>query len=990
MLIQKRSIISVCLLVMFCFLLTGVGKSNLASDTNLVFKVPPSNYDSKSISSGNNISQTLTHSGIPIPPKGSLYHGVHPGGKDGDETDISSLSVYEKAAGKPASWVYFSNEWGKDRAFPQKNAEAIRNAGSIPFIRLMIRSTTKEVDVNGPNSVEKQFTLDHIIRGDFDNDFRVWAKEAVRFGSPLMVEYGTEVNGKWFAWNAAWNDSNGNDNTGTPISKDGAKKFKTAYRHIIQTMKNEGANNISWVFHVNNEDDPDVEWNRMSSYYPGDQYIDLIGVSLYGALTPNEEISEEKKSFFNQFNKVYSKLTTISSDKPIALLEFGSAAGNPFLNQDKWANEALQTIIDKSDNWPRLIGFAWWNEAWPNDDDPKHDTSMHVQDNPLLAAVFQKWLQSDHVLGHIDLDGQTMKPTGMGVLHGRQYPLHTNIIATTFWVGELFNPNAPDGSQVFSTFDDQWMTRYGGCDGVVVNNQCQTERRMASNDFFPTSMTPKMNPFYLDLPFDDLHDEIAFQMRDKVIPWANDPGYAGRTGDKSFSYMKGRWVKLMRNGRTCYGQIEDAGPGQYHDNKYVFGSEDVRPTNKKFNGAGMDVSPALNGCLDFSELNGENDKVDWQFVDDVDVPPGPWKTFATTDKTAFLLDAIRLTPNNKELYKELVLIYQTQKPGSISVFVSGDKIDFKDGNDEVNPIIINGSTLVPIRKISEQLGAQVGWDGNTHTAAIRLSDITIQLVQDSMKASVNGNSVTLEVQAQNIGGHILVPLRFISEQFNKDVDYVPGDQGTAIISIVDKLPPTSNSTKNTGTTSGSKPSAPPLALVYRGPASCDGCSEAAADLINKSIRKFKVEFVGSNESMKINAGTLKDAALYVQPGGGSDVNTALQQMGDAGKVITNYVRNGGRYLGICMGGYLARSHDGFDLLPGESEEYITTSGATVQSDNDTVVQVSWRGNQRYLYFQDGPDLVADTNSVDMDVLGRYSNGKIAALVTQRGTGGLAL
>jgi hypothetical protein len=632
MFLQKRkSIISALVLVLFFCMLIGIGKWNKSSSTNLVFDGPTSGNERNSDTSVNDLPQTLTHSEIPIPPKGSFYHGVHPSGKNGDETDISNLSSYEKAVGKTASWVYFSNEWAKDRTFPQKNAQAIRNTGSIPFIRLMMRSSTKEIDGNDPESMEKQFTLDHIIKGDFDNDLQAWAKEARRFGSPLIVEYGTEVNGKWFAWNAAWNDSKGNDKTGTPISKDGAEKFKTAYRHIIQTMKNEGANNISWVFHVNNEDDPNVEWNRMASYYPGDQYIDLIGVSLYGALTPKEEVDEEKKSFFNQFNRVYRKLTSISSDKPIALLEFGSAAGNPSLNQDKWANEALQTIIDKPDNWPKLIGFAWWNEAWPNDDDPKNDTNMRVQDNPSLSAVFQKWLQSDHVLGHVDLAGRTMKPTVMGALHGRQYPLHTNIIATTFWVGELFDPNASDGSQVFSTFDDQWMTHYGGCDGVVVNNQCQTERRMASNDFFPTSMTPKMNPFYLDLPFDDLHDEISFQMRVKVIPWANDPGYAGRAGDISFSYMKGRWVKLMRNGHTCYGQIEDAGPGQYHDNQYVFGSDDTRPINKKFNGAGMDVSPALNGCLHFSEINGENDKVDWQFVDDVDVPPGPWKTFAATD-----------------------------------------------------------------------------------------------------------------------------------------------------------------------------------------------------------------------------------------------------------------------------------------------------------------------------------------------------------------------
>lgn len=148
--------------------------------------------------------------------------------------------------------------------------------------------------------------------------------------------------------------------------------------------------------------------------------------------------------------------------------------------------------------------------------------------------------------------------------------------------------------------------------------------------------------------------------------------------------------------------------------------------------------------------------------------------------------AISLAPDSQQLYQELVNVYHEVKPGVISVFLNGEKLDFKDGNDEVNPVIINGSTLVPIRKISESLGAKVDWNNDTHTATIRLLNSTIQLVQDSTNASVDGNSIQLEVPAQNLNGHILVPLRFISEQFNKKVDYVPGQEGTAIIPIVEK------------------------------------------------------------------------------------------------------------------------------------------------------------------------------------------------------------
>lgn len=235
-------------------------------------------------------------------------------------------------------------------------------------------------------------------------------------------------------------------------------------------------------------------------------------------------------------------------------------------------------------------------------------------------------------------------------VHGRVYPVHTKIVATSFWVGELFDPGRPDGSQVCSTYDPNWAFNWsgvnsgkvpssaegcagaiiGGCDGIPgAKSKCDTEARTAANGFFPTKVTPKENPFYLDLPYDDLNDATAHKERDSVIPWAHDAGYPGRV-----SMMKNRWVLIVGpNGHTCFGQIEDAGPAQgsnYHDKAYVFGSNDARPLNPEFGRAGMDVSPALNGCLGFKELDGDSDQVSWRFVDDVDVPPGPWKTIVTT------------------------------------------------------------------------------------------------------------------------------------------------------------------------------------------------------------------------------------------------------------------------------------------------------------------------------------------------------------------------
>ena len=61
---------------------------------------------------------------------------------------------------------------------------------------------------------------------------------------------------------------------------------------------------------------------------------------------------------------------------------------------------------------------------------------------------------------------------------------------------------------------------------------------------------------------------------------------------------------------------------------------------------------------------------------------------------------------------------------------------------------------------------------------------------------------------------------------------------------------------------------PPKALVYRGPASCEGCPEAVAELLESSPLKFQVSFAGPTEDIDIDEHTLKGVQVYAHPGGG--------------------------------------------------------------------------------------------------------------------------
>ena len=177
----------------------------------------------------------------------------------------------------------------------------------------------------------------------------------------------------------------------------------------------------------------------------------------------------------------------------------------------------------------------------------------------------------------------------------------------------------------------------------------------------------------------------------------------------------------------------------------------------------------------------------------------------------------------------------------------------------------------------------------------------------------------------------------------------------------------------------------PLALVYRGPAARPAaCSEAVAALLASSRHAFDVRYVGPRDDLPLTAETLAAAAVYAQPGGGTLAH-GYARMRRHRKAIRHYVRGGGRYLGFCLGGYLAGATPGFDLLPGDTDRWIDRPGASVRHDGDDLVRLSWRGRDRTVFFQDGPHFVLDPHR-HADVLGRYPDGAVAAVVTAFGAG----
>ncbi|MFC4604602.1 BPL-N domain-containing protein [Rhodococcus kronopolitis] len=178
----------------------------------------------------------------------------------------------------------------------------------------------------------------------------------------------------------------------------------------------------------------------------------------------------------------------------------------------------------------------------------------------------------------------------------------------------------------------------------------------------------------------------------------------------------------------------------------------------------------------------------------------------------------------------------------------------------------------------------------------------------------------------------------------------------------------------------------PVALVYRGKAACQGCAESVAQLLETAPTPFRAVYCGPGEDVELTAEALAGAAVYAQPGGG-EVGPAWRRMRAHADDVRAFVHGGGNYLGFCLGAYLAGTGPGFGLIPEQVNRYMDTEGSEVHDTDDTVVAVDWRGGQRHMFFQDGPQFTGDWVAAPATtVLARYRTGTVAAAVTGYGAG----
>jgi hypothetical protein len=159
-----------------------------------------------------------------------------------------------------------------------------------------------------------------ILNGSQDALIRKHASELKSFGHPVFLRWAAEMNGDWFAWGGT---ANGND----PAA------FVAAWRRIHDIFDSVGVTNVAWVWAPNADSKPGgvdlASWNNWRNYYPGDDYVDWVGIDGYN------RGGSYWQSFGDMFEPVYRDY---AARKPIMIAESASVEDGG--SKSEWIRDA--------------------------------------------------------------------------------------------------------------------------------------------------------------------------------------------------------------------------------------------------------------------------------------------------------------------------------------------------------------------------------------------------------------------------------------------------------------------------------------------------------------------------------------------------------------------------------------------------------------------------------------------------------------------------
>lgn len=284
-----------------------------------------------------------------VPSKAQLLQPSSPYFGMYTEQSPFSWATYDATTaeiGAQTNMVGYFQGWDQD--FRPDAVTRAWQHGQMPFM------TWESRPIHDGNDVvdEPDYSLPRIIAGDFDAYLHRYAHDVAATGLPIAIRLDQEMNGIWYPWAET-------DGKGASINGNSPGDFVQMWRHVHDIFEQEGANaDVIWVWSPNRVDNLPATLQPAShtaSLYPGDAYVDWVGMSAY--LRPPFTASQ-KFTFSETFARTLAQLRGVTS-KPILLSEVGASETGG--HKAAWITSFFQGIDDPANS--DIIGFSWFDMA---------------------------------------------------------------------------------------------------------------------------------------------------------------------------------------------------------------------------------------------------------------------------------------------------------------------------------------------------------------------------------------------------------------------------------------------------------------------------------------------------------------------------------------------------------------------------------------------------------------------------------------------------
>ncbi len=178
-----------------------------------------------------------------------------------------------------------------------------------------------------------------VLDGKYDRYLKNYVREVVDSGAPVLFRLGNEMNGDWCVYSSHH------------TSKD-TDIFKAFYYYIYRLFEEAEADNVIWIWNPNGKSFPDFKWNDALCYYPGDEFVDVIGMTSYNTGTYYE--SETWMEFDQMYDSLYRKYIELY-EKPLMITEFSSSSVGG--SKEAWVANMFRSI----DKYDRIKVAIWWD-----------------------------------------------------------------------------------------------------------------------------------------------------------------------------------------------------------------------------------------------------------------------------------------------------------------------------------------------------------------------------------------------------------------------------------------------------------------------------------------------------------------------------------------------------------------------------------------------------------------------------------------------------